>query len=91
MAGNKDPWHILGIPRGSSEAEIKQAYLSLAKQHHPDRNSGSDQLFKEVQHAYDTLSDPAELRKFVDEQEAAKAGPINWRNVGRTHARGRPS
>jgi DnaJ-class molecular chaperone len=55
-----DLYQRLGVQRGASEAEIKKAYRSLAKQLHPDRNQDNPNAakrFGEVTHAYDLLSD----------------------------------
>jgi curved DNA-binding protein CbpA len=55
-----DLYQQLGIKRGASEAEIKKAYRSLAKQLHPDRNKDnpkSAERFAQVTKAYDPLSD----------------------------------
>src|SRR5215210_6822772 len=55
-----DLYQRLGLKRGASEAEIKKAYRSLAKQLHPDRNSDNPNAakrFSEVTNAYDLLSD----------------------------------
>src|SRR5438270_12697065 len=55
-----DLYQRLGVKRGASEAEIKKAYRSLAKQLHPDRNQDNPNAakrFGEVTHAYDLLSD----------------------------------
>src|SRR5689334_5853227 len=55
-----DLYQRLGVKRGASEAEIKKAYRSLAKQLHPDRNKDNPNAakrFGEVTHAYDLLSD----------------------------------
>src|SRR4051794_31485858 len=55
-----DLYQRLGLKRGASEAEIKKAYRSLAKQLHPDRNKDkldASRRFSEVTHAYDLLSD----------------------------------
>jgi DnaJ-class molecular chaperone len=56
----RDYYDTLGVKRNASEAEIKSAYRKLARQYHPDRNPGDKQAetkFKEVQEAYDILSD----------------------------------
>ncbi|MDD5340480.1 MAG: molecular chaperone DnaJ [Candidatus ainarchaeum sp.] len=59
MATKRDYYEVLGVPKGASAAEIKQAYRKLALQHHPDRNSapGSTEKFKEISEAYAVLSD----------------------------------
>ena len=67
MAGKRDYYEILGISRSASEKEIKNAFRSLARKHHPDKNPDnpdSERLFKEVQEAFAVLSNPDERRKF---------------------------
>src|SRR6516164_852221 len=56
----RDPYEVLGVAKNASEDEIKKAYRKLARQYHPDRNPGDQQAegkFKEIQDAYDVLSD----------------------------------
>ena len=50
-------YDTLGVPKGASETEIKQAYRKLASKHHPDRG-GDTAKFQEIQSAYETLTDP---------------------------------
>jgi molecular chaperone DnaJ len=61
-------YDTLGVKKGASADEIKKAYRKLAAQYHPDKNPGdaaAEEKFKEVQNAYDTLSN-AEKRKQYD-------------------------
>lgn len=52
----KDYYNILGVPRSAGEEEIKKAYRRLAHQYHPDRPSGNEERFKEINEAYQVLS-----------------------------------
>jgi molecular chaperone DnaJ len=66
MAG-KDYYKILGVKRGASEQEIKQAYRKLARKLHPDVNPGdktAESRFKEVNEAYEVLSDKDKRAKY---------------------------
>lgn len=59
-----DFYKILGVPENASQDEIKKAYRRLAHEHHPDRKGGSEAKFKEINAAYQTLSDPEKRSRY---------------------------
>jgi molecular chaperone DnaJ len=62
-----DLYDTIGVSKTASAEEIKKAYRKLARQHHPDRNPGdkaAEEKFKEVQAAYDVLSDPEKRKQY---------------------------
>jgi len=63
----KDYYTVLGVRRGVSDKEIRQAYRRLARQYHPDVNLGdkrSEGKFKEINAAYEVLADPEKRQKY---------------------------
>jgi len=63
----RDYYEVLGVKKDATEAEIKRAYRKLARDNHPDRNPGDKQAevrFKEVQEAYDILSDKTKRAQY---------------------------
>lgn len=53
----KDYYKVLGVAKGASSEEIKKAYRKLAHEHHPDKKSGNESKFKEINEAYQVLGD----------------------------------
>lgn len=53
----KDYYKILGVEKNASQDDIKKAFRKMAHQYHPDKNKGDDSKFKEINEAYQTLSD----------------------------------
>ncbi len=63
----EDYYSLLGVARDASDAEIKKAYRKLAMKYHPDRNAGdgaAEEKFKEIQRAYEVLSDEKKRRAY---------------------------
>ncbi len=57
MSRGKDYYQILGVAKGASKDEIKQAFRKLAHKYHPDKQEGDVERFKEINEAYTVLSD----------------------------------
>jgi molecular chaperone DnaJ len=67
MAAQLDFYQVLGVKRGASQKEIKQAYRKLARKHHPDVNPGdqaAEQRFKEISQAYEVLSNSEKREQY---------------------------
>ena len=66
MANKRDYYEVLGLSKGASEAEIKKAFRTLAKKYHPDINKepGAEEKFKEINEAYEVLSDPQKKQAY---------------------------
>lgn len=60
----KNYYDILGVQKGASKDEIKKAYRKMAHQHHPDKKSGNEAKFKEVNEAYQILGDDQKRSKY---------------------------
>ncbi|HEX9137815.1 MAG TPA: DnaJ domain-containing protein, partial [Nitrospirota bacterium] len=75
-----DYYELLGVHRNATDSEIKRAYRKLAHEHHPDKNPGnkaSEEKFKEINQAYEVLSD-AQKRAYYDQYgtvPGAQGGP----------------
>jgi molecular chaperone DnaJ len=88
---SKDYYEILGVGKEASAEEIKKAYRRLAHQHHPDKQGGNEQKFKEINEAYQVLGS-AEKRKQYDQfgQSFSGTGPggMNWQDFAKANAQG---
>jgi molecular chaperone DnaJ len=76
--GVRDPYDILGVDRSATQDELKAAFRRLASQHHPDKNPGDEgahHRFKEINAAYQILSDPQKRAAYDRFGEAAMGGP----------------
>lgn len=76
----KDFYEVLGVPKTASQADIKKAFYEHARKHHPDKG-GDEAKFKEVNEAYQTLSDE-QKRKQYDMYGSAGAGAQGFGGFG---------
>ncbi len=86
---SKDYYSLLGVSKNATDDEIKKAYRKLAHQHHPDKKGGDEAKFKEINAAYQILSNK-EKRAQYDQfgstfEDAAHggAGGFNWQDFAR--------
>lgn len=74
----RDPYQVLGVAKSASEADIKKAFRSLAKKHHPDTHPGDESAkkrFQEISAAYDILGDKDKRAKFDAGEIGADGNP----------------
>jgi len=81
----RSPYEVLGVAKNAPDDEVKKAYRNLARKYHPDRNPGdasAEEQFKEVQGAYDLLSDPEKRRAYDTFGSAGPRGFPGGANMG---------
>jgi DnaJ-class molecular chaperone len=86
----KDYYEVLGVPRTASDEDIKKAFRKLARKYHPDVAKDkklAEEKFKDINEAYEVLSDPAKRKKYDELGPNWKAGaefrpPPGWEGFG---------
>ena len=87
----KDYYETLGVPRTASEGDIKKAFRKLAREFHPDvakNKKQAEEKFKEINEAYEVLSDPAKRKRYDELGANWQSGadfrpPPGWESSGR--------
>ena len=77
MQTNKDLYKLLGLPKEASQDDIQQAHRKLVREYHPDANPEDPRAegrFKEVQQAYEILSDEKKRREYDEGLRASSRG-----------------
>ncbi|KKU11768.1 MAG: Chaperone protein DnaJ, partial [Parcubacteria group bacterium GW2011_GWC2_45_7] len=80
---SKDYYKVLGVEKNASAEEIKKAFKKLAMTHHPDRQGGNEAKFKEINEAYQVLSDQNKRERYNQfgsdfEQQGGFGGGASW-------------
>lgn len=76
---SKNYYEILGVEKSATKDDIKKAFRKLAHQYHPDKNKGDDTKFKEVNEAYQVLSDDGKRAQY---DQFGSAGPQGFGGTG---------
>jgi molecular chaperone DnaJ len=84
MASKRDYYEVLGVARNASPDEIRRAFRRLARQYHPDvnRDASAGERFKEINEAYEVLSNAEKRRHYDRFGHAAAASPFGSTGAG---------
>ena len=88
---DKDFYKVLGVKKDASADEIKKAYRTLARKHHPDKNpdnAAAEAKFKDVSEAYDVLSDPKTRKEYDEARTLFGSGGYRFPGGGGTPGAG---
>src|SRR5579863_9550732 len=89
----QDYYQILGVPRSATPDEVKQAFRKLARIHHPDvakNKAAGEAKFKEINEAYEVLSDPEKRRRYDELGENWQQGAAGTPQAGANWERAAP-
>jgi molecular chaperone DnaJ len=80
---SKDYYKILGVEKNTSKDEIKKAFRKLAHQYHPDKKTGNEEKFKEINEAFQVLGDDTKRQQYDQygsdfSQQGGFGGGMNW-------------
>ncbi|OIO20099.1 MAG: molecular chaperone DnaJ [Candidatus Magasanikbacteria bacterium CG1_02_32_51] len=80
---SKDYYKILGVDKGTTKEEIKKSFRKLAHEYHPDKKTGNEDKFKEINEAYQVLGDDNKRKQYDQygadfEQQGGFGGGMNW-------------
>src|SRR3989344_3736649 len=80
---SKDYYNILGVKKNATQDEIKKAFRKLAHEHHPDKESGNADKFKEINEAYQTVGNESKRKQYDQFGSTAGAGGFNYSDFAR--------
>ena len=90
----RDYYEVLGVSKTATQEEIRKAFRQLARKHHPDVSKDkkkAEEKFKEINEAYEVLSDPEKRKKYDTlgadwERGGAQQPPPNWQDFAQRGA-----
>jgi molecular chaperone DnaJ len=78
---SKDYYQILEIPNNASQEDIKKAFRQLSLKYHPDKNPEGSERFKEINEAFQVLSDPNKRRSYDFQKTGSFSNKMNWEDI----------